>query len=117
LDGTWKTSGPAIFYVKTAWPSDSLQDVGYEMRNVTFVITGTWDPSTVDMTMSYEVASSTVLWDSFYTPDATPDHYSGIWNGTALTLMQGDVKAVFSVTDLTITGTWDDLVKGDLFSQ
>ena len=41
----------------------------------------------------------------------------GVWNGTALTLMQGDVKAVFSVTDTTIAGTWDDLVVDNVFSQ
>ena len=70
-------------------------DVGYEARSVVLAITGTSDPGTVDVEMSYTVAYSEIQWDSFYGPDLSPDHYVGVWNGTALTLMQGDVKAVF----------------------
>jgi hypothetical protein len=118
LDGTWRTDGVTIFYMRTSWSTGQLTDVGYEGRNVTFDITGTSDPEKVDVEMSYSVVYSSIQYDSFYSPDPSPEHYDGFWNGTNLWLSQNGIqKGVFTFTDTTITGTWDDLDQDSYFSQ
>ncbi len=118
LDGTWTTESTTIFYMKTDWPSGQLTDVGFEARNVTFVITSTSEPEKVDVEMYYSVVFSTVSFDSFYYPDPSPERYDGNWNGNYLELSQDGIqKGVFTFTDTVMTGTWDDLDQDSAFSQ
>jgi hypothetical protein len=118
LDGLWETSNITYFYMKTDWQSGQLENVGYEARMVTFVITGTSDPNKVDVQMTYVIYESSIQNNSFYMSDPSPEHYDGQWSGSALWLSQDEnVRGVFDFTDTTMTGTWDDLDMNNYFSQ
>lgn len=114
LDGTWSTTQPVVFHIRSDLNNGSLEDIGYEVRNMTFVITGTSNPDVVNVDVYYTIISSQGVWFSL---DATRDYCEGQRNGTVFWLVQGDVKAVFTIDDNTMTGTWDDLTHGEFYSQ
>ncbi len=114
LEGTWSTTQPVVFYIRSDWTNGTLEDIGYEVGNMTFVITGTSNPDIVNVDVYFTVISSEGVWLSL---DATRDYCEGQRNGTVFWLVQGDVKAVFTLTDTTMTGTWDDLTHGEFYSQ
>ncbi|HEY3420082.1 MAG TPA: hypothetical protein VGK23_05975 [Methanomassiliicoccales archaeon] len=85
---------------------------------VTFMITGTSDPAVVEVQMNYFVISNTVQNSSLYLPDPSPEHYDGRLSGNTLWISQsGDVKGTFTFYETTMTGTWDDLDRGNYILQ
>src|SRR3990170_4993071 len=57
LEGTWQTSFPVKFYVKTDFETGELQDVGSENRTMTWTITGTSDENVVNVEVSFAVSN------------------------------------------------------------
>jgi hypothetical protein len=109
LAGTWTTTAPTQFNIKTDFNTPSLEYVGYQTRNVTFVITTTSDPNVVNVAMSFSINNTNLISESGYTPDVSPNYYTGAINGTQLQMRSGStVIGVFSFTTSTMTGTWDD---------
>jgi hypothetical protein len=111
LEGTWKTSFPVTFYIKTDFETSGvLQDVGSEDRSMTWVITATSDDNVVNVEVQFVVSSRQLVADSGYTPDVSPMFYKGVISGTRLTLETSSNQAVgeFSFTTDIIKGTWSD---------
>ena len=118
LEGTWTTAGPATFYMRSNWPgSGVLENVGSETREVTFVITGTSEPGTVQVQVTYQVGSSNLWNGSMYAPDISPSFFGGKVDGTTLTLDQGMFSATFSFSGASITGTWDHIQFAGSYAQ
>ena len=110
LEGTWKTSFPVKFYIKTDFETfGELKDVGSEDRTMTWVITGTSDENVVDVEVSFTVSNRQLATGSGYTPDVSPMFLTGTISGTRLTLTSsGRTIGEFSFTTDIITGTWSD---------
>src|SRR3989304_8757009 len=58
LEGTWKTTFPVTFYIKTDFETGELQDVGSEYRTMTWIITGTSDEHVVNVEVSFATSNS-----------------------------------------------------------
>jgi hypothetical protein len=114
LEGTWKTTFPVTFYIKTDFETGELQDVGSENRTMTWKITGTSDEHVVNVEVSFAVSNRQLASGSGYVPDVSPNFYTGTISGTRLTLKTGDqysesgTVGEFSFTTDIITGTWND---------
>jgi hypothetical protein len=111
LEGTWKTSFPVTFYIKTDFETfGELQDVGSENRTMTWIITATGDENVVNVEVRFAVSSRLLVSDSGYTPDVSPMFLKGAISGTRLTLTTGDNRTIgeFSFTTDIIKGTWND---------
>jgi hypothetical protein len=110
LEGTWKTSFPVTFYIKTDYETfGELQDVGTEDRTMTWIITATNDENTVNVEVQFTSSNRQLVSDSGYTPDVSPMFLTGTISGTRLTLKTGDrTVGEFSFTTDIITGTWSD---------
>jgi hypothetical protein len=111
LEGTWKTTFPVKFYIKTDFETfGELKDVGSENRTVTWIITGTSDENEVNVEVRFTVSNRQLASDSGYVPDVSPNFLTGTISGTRLTLTEGGSRTVgeFSFTTDIITGTWDD---------
>src|SRR3989304_6525210 len=73
LEGTWKTSFPVKFYIKTDFETfGELKDVGSEDRTMTWVITATSNENGVDVEVSFTVSNRQLATGSGYTPDVSP---------------------------------------------
>lgn len=108
LAGTWKTSFPVKFYIRTDFETGDLVDIGSEERRMSWVITATNGENIVDIEVSF-VASNQQLSGFGYTPDVSPMYFTGTISGTKLTLTTDDrTIGTFSFTTDIITGTWDD---------
>jgi hypothetical protein len=110
LEGTWKTTFPVTFYIKTDFETfGELQDVGTENRTMTWIITATNDENTVNVEVYFTASNRQLVADSGYTPDVSPMFLTGIISGTRLTLKTGDrtICQCNFTTDI-ITGTWSD---------
>jgi hypothetical protein len=110
LEGTWKTTFPVTFYIKTDFETfGELQDVGTENRTMTWVITATNTENTVNVEVYFTASNRQLVADSGYTPDVSPMFLTGIVSGTRLTLKTGDrtISECNFTTDI-ITGTWSD---------
>lgn len=111
LEGTWKTTFPVTFYIKTDFETfGTLQDVGSENRTMTWTITATNDENVVNVEVQFAVSNRQLVTDSGYTPDVSPMFLKGLISGTRLTLQESDNSTigVFNFTTDIITGTWDD---------
>ncbi|HLN44615.1 MAG TPA: hypothetical protein VK209_02805 [Candidatus Sulfotelmatobacter sp.] len=108
LAGTWKTSFPVEFYIRTDFETGELVDIGSEDRTMSWVITATNSENVVSIEVSF-VASNQQLSGFGYTPDVSPMYFTGTISGTKLTLITDDrTVGTFSFTTDIITGTWDD---------
>ena len=111
LEGTWKTTFPVTFYIKTDFETfGELQDVGSESRTMTWIITATDDENTVDVEVRFNVSDRQLVSGSGYTPDVSPMHLTGMISGTRLTLKTWDSRTICEcnfTTDI-ITATWND---------
>ena len=116
LEGTWKTTFPVKFYIKTDFGTfGELQDVGSENRTMTWIITGTGNENVVNVEVRFAVSNRQLDSGSGYTPDVSPNFYTGTISGTRLTLTTGGSTfeeshsvGEFSFTTDIITGTWSD---------
>ena len=114
LEGTWKTTFPVTFYIKTDFETGELQDVGSENRTMTWIITGTSDEHVVNGEVSFTISNRQIASGSGYVPDVSPNFYTGTISGTRLALTTGDnysesgIVGEFSFTTDIITGTWND---------
>jgi hypothetical protein len=109
LVGTWKTSFPTTFNIKTDFSSADLVDVGSEDRVMTWVITSASDQNTVNIKVSFTTSNRNFIADSGFTPDVSPMFLTGTISGTRLTLHGDDgVMGQFSFTSTIIKGAWDD---------
>ena len=110
LEGTWKTTFPVKFYIKTDFETfGELEDVGSENRTMTWIITATNDENTVNVEVYFSVSDRQLVSGSGYTPDVSPMFLTGTISGTRLTLKTGDrtICECNFTTDI-ITGTWSD---------
>ena len=110
LEGTWKTTFPIAFYIKTDFETfGELQDVGTENRTMTWIITATNSENTVNVEVYFTASNRQLVADSGYTPDVSPMFLTGTISGTRLTLKTGDrtICECNFTTDI-ITGTWSD---------
>ena len=110
LEGTWKTTFPVTFYIKTDFETfGELQDVGTENRTMTWIITATNDANTVNVEVHFTASNRHLVADSGYTPNVSPMFLTGTISGTRLTLKTGDrtICECNFTTDI-ITGTWSD---------
>ena len=110
LEGTWKTTFPVTFYIKTDFETyGELQDGGSENRTMTWIVTATNDENTVNVEVYFTVSNRQLASDSGYTPDVSPMFLTGTIIGTRLTLKTGDrtICECNFTTDI-ITGTWSD---------
>ena len=110
LEGTWKTTFPVQFYIKTDFETfGELTDVGSENRTMTWILTGTSDENVVDVEVSFTVSNRQLDSGSGYTPDVSPMFLTGTISGARLTLTtDGRTIGDFSFTTDIITGTWSD---------
>ena len=114
IEGTWATSIPATFFIKTDFCSELLEDVASEKRMLTLIITSTSE-YTVDIEMRHESSGFTVLDEGCnptgYVPDVSPNFLSGFLSSTELTVKtsEGQVLGSFAFTTDLIEGTWSDL--------
>src|SRR3990170_6760049 len=110
LEGTWKTTFPVKFYIKTDFDTfGELQDVGSENRTMTWILTATSDENVVDVEVQFTVSNRQLTTGSGYTPDVSPMFLTGTISGTRLTLTSsGTTIGEFSFTTDIITGTWSD---------
>ena len=110
LEGTWKTTFPVKFYIKTDFETfGELEDVGSESRTMTWVITAASDENTVNVEASFTSSDRQLVAGSGYTPDVSPMFLEGVISGTRLTLKTGDrtICECNFTTDI-ITATWSD---------
>lgn len=119
--GTWQTSFPTEFTVATDYEDFStLKDVGTQNRTMTWTITGTSDESVVNVEVEFAVTSQSIATGSGYVPDVSPMSYTGIINGTQLTLTKDSAGGidqigtvgVFTFTTDLMQGTWHDHWEG-----
>src|SRR4030042_1874549 len=62
LEGTWKTTFPVKFYIKTDFDTfGELQDVGSENRTMTWIITATSDENVVDLEVRVAVSNTQLV--------------------------------------------------------
>lgn len=109
LEGTWETTFPITFYIKTDFNSIDLEDVGSEEREMTWEITRTNDPNMVNIQVSWTTSNRTLITGSGYTPDIPLMDLTGTISSTELTLKTGNrVIGVFSFTTDLMMGTWND---------
>jgi len=121
LVGTWKTTFPVKFYIKTDFETfGELQDVGSENRTMTWIITATSDENVVNVEVHFTGSNLQLVTGSGYVPDVSPMFYIGRISGARLTLEIGDYESIgpkptqigfvgeFTFTSWCITGTWHD---------
>ena len=111
LEGTWKTTFPVTFYIKTDFETfGELQDVGSENRTMTWTVAATGDENVVNVEVKFTVSNRQLVSGSGYTPDVSPMFLTGVISGTRLTLKTGDNSTIgeFNFTTDIITGTWHD---------
>jgi hypothetical protein len=117
LAGTWRTSSPVTFHTQTDFDYPfTLHDVESEKRDITWTITAGTSDGTFDIEEYY--TSSDVSSTGTYTPEFSPQYYTGVINGDRLTVKSGDVTiGDFNFTSSIITGTWNDSTWGLLYTQ
>jgi len=110
LEGTWKTTFPVKFYIKTDFQTfGELEDVGSENRTMTWIITETSDENIVNVEVYFTASNRQLVADSGYVPDVSPMFLEGVISGTRLTLKTGDrTIAECNFTTDIITATWSD---------
>jgi hypothetical protein len=110
LVGTWRTSFPTKFYYATDFRIGTIEDVASEDRQVTWIITEGADANTVNIEQHFTSANLQQLVEGGdYTPDISPNFYTGIVSSASLTVNEGDrVVGYFTFTTDIITGTWSD---------
>jgi hypothetical protein len=114
--GTWKTTFSTKFTIATDFSSYQLEDVGSENRTMTWTITATNQENIVRVQVEFSYSNRQLISESGYTPDVSSMGFTGIINGTQLTLTRADsgpIKQIGSVGVFTFTthnmeGTWHD---------
>jgi hypothetical protein len=97
-----------------------MKDVGTQNRTMTWKITGTSDENVVNVEVELTVTSQSITTGSGYVPDVSPMYYTGIINGTQLTLTKDSTGGidqigtigVFTFTTSLMQGTWHDHWEG-----
>lgn len=109
LEGTWETSSPVKFYIKTDFIGFELEDVGSEDRMMTWDVTS-WGENEVYVDVYFTSSNMDLISGSGYTPDVSPMSLYGTISGTRLILAdsRGRMIGNFSFTNDIIQGTWDD---------
>lgn len=116
LVGTWKTTIPVKFFIKTDFCSGALELVASEKREVTFIITEvTGNENEVNIECRYSSTDFIVLNQNCtngtgYVPDVSPTFLKGEISSSQLNVKNYSGKLVCSIsftTDL-MEGTWDD---------
>lgn len=114
IEGTWATSFPVPFFIKTDYCSSNPELVASEKRMVTTIVTAKSE-YTVDVEMRHESSDYTVLDaqcdPSGYVPDVSPMFLSGFMSATELTIKnsEGRVLGIFEYTTDLKEGSWSDL--------
>lgn len=108
LVGTWKTAFVTKFNIQIYG-----QDVGYENRTMTWVITKTNNESVVNVEVTFTGLNRELTSDAGYTPDVSPMYLTGTVSGTRLTLTSdasyySEPVGEFTYTTDNIMGTWHD---------
>ncbi len=92
-----------------------MQYEGSQQRTMTWTISRTFNPNTVNVDVSFSVVTSSINSGSGYVPDVSPMTLEGRISGTRLTLVEGAsmfsperVVGEFSFTSSSIMGTWND---------
>lgn len=121
IEGTWKTTLATQFIIATDYENfGTLADVGTEDRTMTWTITGTSDEHVVMVDVEFSYSNRQLVSGSGYTPDVSPMQFTGIINGTQLTLTRGNAGpieqigsvGVFTFTSTQMQGTWHDQWSG-----
>ena len=113
LAGTWRTTFPVKFYIKTDFCSANPELVASEDRTVTMIITEETE-YTVNIEMRHESSNFTVLDQQCnptgYVPDVSPTFLYGTIASTQLTVTdsQDNVLGIFNFTTDLMEGTWND---------
>jgi hypothetical protein len=117
LVGTWRTSSPVTFHTQTDFDYPfTLHDVESEKRDITWIITAGTSDGTFDIEEHY--TSSDKSSTGTYTPEFSPNFYTGVINGDRLTVQKGDsIVGEFNFTSSIITGTWDDSTWSSIYTQ
>jgi hypothetical protein len=109
LVGTWHTPFATTFNIQTDANTGTMQYEGYQQRTMTWKISTTFNPTILDVEVSFTVVSSSINSGAMYVPDISPNYYTGKVSGTRLTLSNSDgTIGDFSFTSTSIMGTWND---------
>jgi hypothetical protein len=112
LVGTWKTSYATQFYVSMEGESS-----GYFYRDMTWVISATNDPNTVNIKITWTTSNSHVSSSWAYVSEVQPLELTGTISGTRLIVNapadSGPIHYLQSFGNYTFTssyieGTWHD---------
>ncbi len=108
LTGTWKTAFPTKFNIQI-----DGEEVGYENRTMTWVITKTSSENIVNVEVTFTGTGREIVANSGYTPDVSPMLLKGTISGTRLTLEASanfycEPVGEFNFTTDIIDGTWHD---------
>ncbi|MGC8578750.1 MAG: hypothetical protein ACP5QW_01090 [bacterium] len=114
--GTWKTTFPTTFYIKTDFCTldGTLELVASEDRMVTFIISAVSGTDTqVNIEQDFTSSNFTIIKSCFgtgYVPDVSPNFYTGVITGTTLVVYDSShiQKGIFTFTTDLMQGTWDD---------
>jgi hypothetical protein len=114
LAGTWKSALPIKVYYQTDFCSGRKETIGQADWMVTFVITNTSDPNTVNVSMSatssnfQRVTSSCGNLSNGYVPNVWPATLTGNVSSTSLTAIKSSwgMRYDGSFTTDLMMGTW-----------
>lgn len=113
ISGTWVTPIKVTFHIKTDFCTPALADVATQQRLVTWEITKLTD-TTVYIQQTFTGSNFTVTnpacgGSSGYTPDVSPNFYTGVINSTTLSIYSGkNLVGSFTFTTTQMEGNWDD---------
>lgn len=115
LEGTWETSFPINFFIRTDFCSNALEDVATEDRMITWFIENTSE-NTVLITVNFTSSNFEVINENCnptgYVPDVSPTFLSGSISSTLLTISEygnkNNVLGEFTFTTDLLQGTWND---------
>jgi len=114
ISGTWKTTLPVKFFIKTDFCTAQPVDVATQSRMVTMEIKETGE-YTVSITITYSGSDFTPVDadcnPTGYVPDVSPMFYSGNIASNQLSVLDSDhyIKGIFTFTSDLMEGTWNDL--------
>ncbi len=116
ITATWKTPFAVTYHTKTDFDTGALQHVSQESRVVTWTITAGNSASNVNIQQNY--TSSGRVSTGTFTPEFSPNFYTGTISGSRLTVTSGGtIVGEFDFTSNNITGTWNDDTWGLLYTQ
>ena len=113
LVGKWKTKFAVTYHIWTDYNSfyGTLENVANDKRMVTWKITPGSTSSTVNIQQTFRSKRFTSLVPyTGYTPDVSPQFYTGLVSGSRLTVIDGTGRILgkFSFTTRLMKGSWND---------